>query len=63
MLLDAKPLEQLPGHEFLTVTHSNDLASVDSLDLGCVRVGDLAAANNRNFKHAAPFAGNFRNTG
>src|SRR5437773_939481 len=56
LALCREPLEELPRHQPLAVTHSNDLGSLDPLDCRRVSVRDLAASDDGNFKQcvAAP---------
>src|SRR5215472_873457 len=48
---DGKPFAELARHQRLAITGANDLASLDPLYLGCMRVGDLSAANESDLKH------------
>ena len=47
---DREPLEELLGHQPLPITDSNDLASLDPLDLRRVRIGDLPASHDGDSK-------------
>src|SRR6266567_5453212 len=51
ILLCRKTLVELPSHQRLAITYSNNLAALDSLNLRSVRISDLAAAYNSNPKH------------
>ena len=48
---DREPLIQLPSHEGLRIADGHDLASLDPLNLGCMGVGDLSAADEGDLKH------------
>ena len=53
VLFDRKPLEKLARHQRFAVAHPNNLASLNSLNLGSVRVCDLPASNDGDLKHYA----------
>ena len=57
-----KPLGELLRHEFFLIACTDDFTIGNPSDLGCVRVGDLAAANNGDPKHEAPSACNSRSS-
>src|SRR2546425_8061222 len=61
--LEPEPFAKLTGHQRLRVTDANDLAPFDPLDLRRVRIRDLAASHDGNFKHVAPSPGSFGNNG
>src|SRR5208283_473847 len=60
--LDREPLVELARHQRLTVTHPNDLAPLDPLNLRSVRVGDFAASHDGDFKHVVLWPGRLRNS-
>ena len=60
--LDMKPLGQLIGHQFFTVTDGHNFAALDSLDLGHMRIRDLPASDYGDLKHGAPPRGSLCNS-
>jgi hypothetical protein len=48
---DREPLIELPRHERLPVADPDDLTALDSLKRQGMRIRDLAATNNSDFKH------------
>ena len=61
MAVDTKSLTKLPRHEQLSITSCDQLTARDPLNLGNVRIGDLAAADHGNFKHWPSSNDNSRN--
>ena len=59
ILLDWKPLRELARHQRLPIAHTYNLAVRDSPDLRGMRIGNLAAADDANFKHALSRASGF----
>src|SRR5260370_32016562 len=59
---DRKSLAELLRHQRFPVADPDDLATLNSLDLRGVGVGNLAASNDGNFKHCLLLAGRHRNT-
>src|SRR5262245_20641370 len=62
VLLNRKSVVQLPGHQGLTVTHPNDLTTVDFLNPKSVGIGNLAASHDGCLKHEVRLGRSFGNS-
>src|SRR5262249_8795261 len=58
--LDRKSLEELLRHQRLPIASGDDLAPFHALNLRRVRVGDLAASDDGDFKHDSLSSGSSR---
>ncbi len=59
---DTESFSQLSSHQFFPVANPNNFAPANPLDLRRVRVRNLAAPDNANFKHVFLPPCNFRDT-
>ncbi len=54
---------ELLGHEWFAVADADDFAATDSLNLSGVEIGNLAATDDGDFKHAARLVRRLRHNG